>query len=260
MALSVTNLGVRLGAAGVLEGVSFEAQSGMMHALVGPNGAGKTTLLRALGAMVPYDGSARFHEQELGRVAPENRARWMAYVPQFLPGVALSVLEVLELSRRPFGTPAKERALIERQIATFELEPLLSKPLERLSGGQRQMVMLAAALLQTPKLLLLDEPIAHLDPKNRLEVLQRLRSATKEQEITTLIVLHDLQHALHYCDTLLLLREGRLLGHTPASELDAAHLGTLYGVQTRLFWDDGHPYVAFAHRHNNNQTSHQHKG
>ncbi len=260
MALEVKNLGVNVGTKVLLENVSFSAKAQTLHAIVGPNGAGKTTLLRALAALQPYRGSACFETDELRDVDPKVRATWMAYLPQFLSGVNLSVLEVLELSRRPFGTPSKQRRLIDNQIEAFGLQSFLNTSLNVLSGGQRQMVMIAAALLQSPRLLLLDEPVSHLDPKNRLEVLQRLSDATREQNITTLIVLHDLQHALHYCDALLLMREGELLSHSRSCELEASQLSTLYGVEARLFRHEGHPYVAFAHRHGDQSTSHLHKG
>ncbi len=259
MALEVAHLGVRIGSKTLLENISFEANPGTMSALVGPNGAGKTTLLRALSSLLPYHGEARFNHFDLATTPPEKRAQWMAYLPQFLPDVHLSVLEVLELARRPFGAPSQQRHAIESQINAFELHALLGVPLELLSGGQRQMVMIAAALLQTPKLLLLDEPIAHLDPKNRLEVLQRIKEVTKAQKITTLIVLHEVQQALHYCDTLLLLRDGALQAHVDAHELEATQLSDLYGVGARLFWHEGHPYVTFAHEHEDHLMKHQHK-
>ncbi len=260
MALSIKNMSVKIGNKILLDDINFEAEPGTMHAIIGPNGAGKSTLLRALAALQPYYGSACFNENELSGVISQERARWMAYVPQFLPGVNLSVLEVLELARRPFGSPHKQRKIIDVQIEAFSLHALLKTPLNLLSGGERQMVMIAAALLQAPQLLLLDEPIAHLDPKNRLEVLQRLRDVTRAQGITTLVVLHDLQHALHYCDRLLLLRSGKLQAHKIARELEATHLSNLYGVDARLFWHEGHPFVAFAHQHEDHHISHQHKG
>jgi iron complex transport system ATP-binding protein len=258
MALNIKNVDVQIAKKDLLNNINFNADAGSMHAIVGPNGAGKTTLLKTLAHLQTYSGSISFNQKELSSITPLERSRCMAYVPQFLPAVNLSVLEVLELARRPFGAPHKQRKHIDEQIEAFSLHHSLKTPLKALSGGERQMVMIAAALLQQPQLLLLDEPIAHLDPKNQLEVLQRLKDITYSQKITTLIVLHDLQHALHYCDNLLLLKEGKVQAHTTSKELEASHLSNLYGVDAKLFWHEGHPFVAFAHEHEHHHKSHQH--
>lgn len=149
--------------------------------------------------------------------------------------------------------------MIEEIIESFALGNFLARPMRALSGGERALVGIAGALLQSPRLLLLDEPTAHLDPKNQLDVLQRLSLATKRRQITTLIVLHDVQHALHFCDALLLMRGGTLQASMSSGALEAHHLRTLYDVQARLFWHEGHPFVAFAHEHPHTTTHHVHK-
>lgn len=251
MALEVDNIEVTLGGKRVLGEIGFTVQPGMT-CLVGPNGAGKSTLLKALAQIIPYRGNIVLDGLELRHLSRSELAALAAYLPQFTQTPLLSVLEMLELGRRPrTGTllSARDRRAIDELIAHFGLETQLMRPLTNLSGGERQKVLIAATLAQEPSFLMLDEPIAHLDPKNRLEVLRAIADFTYRHRIVTLVVLHEAQQALHFGDTLLLLRHGNLLHHLEAGSVTSEHLEQLYGVPVKLFWEEGHPFLFFGHGH-----------
>jgi len=259
MGLNVTQLQVEIGGRMLLEGVDFRAEAGRLVCLIGPNGAGKSTLMRALAQQAVYGGQVRLGGEPLRGLSHPELARRMAYLPQFTETPPLTVLETLELGRWARGVQAEDGAALDALISQFGLQPYLRRPLERLSGGERQKVMIAATLAQEPALLMLDEPIAHLDPKNQLEVLAAVAETTRSRGIVTLAVLHDVQLALHFADTLLMLRGGKLQGHLASDAVGAEHLAALYDVPVRLFWQEGHPYVFFGHGHKDAPAAHHHE-
>ena len=251
-------LHVEMGARTLLSGVDFRAEAGRLLCLIGPNGAGKSTLMRALAQQAVHGGEVRLAGEALRGLSRPELARRMAYLPQFTETPPLSVLETLELGRRARGARPGDGAALDALIARFGLQPYLQRPLERLSGGERQKVMIAATLAQEPSLLMLDEPIAHLDPRNQLEVLGAVAETTRSRGIVTLAVLHDVQLALHFADALLMLRGGTLQGHLARDAVRAEHLAALYDVPVRLFWQEGHPYVFFGHGHEEAPAVHHH--
>jgi len=189
---------VRLGGRTVLHGDPFRAGAGELVALVGPNGAGKSTLLRALAGLLP--GSPRPNPRHLAWLPQGARAAW-----------ALTVAEVAGLGRIPHGDAdtATGRAATEAAIAACGLAALRDTPLDRLSGGQQRRAMLARVLAGTPRVLLLDEPTADLDPAAAHEIMALLRArATGGACVVT--VLHDLSLALHHATRLVVLVAGRI--------------------------------------------------
>jgi iron complex transport system ATP-binding protein len=263
MALEVRNLGVTMGGRPLLEEVAFRADPGRFTCLVGPNGAGKSTLLRSLAQMLPHSGEVWLGGEALRGLSRPELARRVAYLPQFTETPLLTVLETLELGRRArAGTRlyASDRRALDGLISRFGLESYLMRPLAQLSGGERQKVMIAATLAQEPALLLLDEPISHLDPKNQLEVLRAVAEATRDAQIVTLVVLHDVQQALHFGDRLLMLRDGKVQHHLERNGVDSVHLEALYDVPVKLFWQEGHPFLFFGHGHGRGASEHHHLG
>jgi iron complex transport system ATP-binding protein len=258
MGLDVTRLQVELGGQTLLAGVDFRAEAGRFVCLIGPNGAGKSTLMRALAQQVAYGGQVRLGGEPLHGLPRAELARRMAYLPQFTETPPLTVLETLELGRRARGARPEEGEALDALIARFGLQPYLRRPLERLSGGERQKVMIVATMAQEPSLLMLDEPIAHLDPKNQLEVLGAVAETTRSRGIVTLAVLHDVQLALHFADALLMLRGGAPHGYLARDAVEGEHLAALYDVPVKLFWQEGHPYVFFGHGHKDAPAVHHH--
>ena len=253
MSLHVENLGFKLKRKTILEDINFSAKNSEIRVIVGPNGAGKTTLLKTIGQINKKSfGSLHINETHLHSLKPSELSRVISYMPQFLEVPDLSVLEVLELGRYTFSgfkIRQKDRNIIDDIIERFSLSNILEKRIPTLSGGERQKVLLASSLTQEPKVLLLDEPISHLDPKNQLEVLRVIKKLTIEKRIITLIVLHDIQHALHYGDKLLMMKNGKVIYDLDEKDIKEHHLSSVFDVDVKLFREKNHTFVYYAHSH-----------
>ena len=235
--LEVRGVGVTLGRARVLAGVDLVVEPGTWTAVVGPNGAGKSTLLRAMVGLVRHDGRILLDGADLGRADPRRRARQVGYAPQvpLLPD-GITVRAYVQLGRTPYhsllaGPRHADRAVVDEALARLDLTALAGRTLRTLSGGERQRAVLARALAQQPRLLLLDEPTAALDlghAQQLLETIDGLRSAVG---LTVVSTLHDLTFAGQYAGQVAMLVDGALVAAgTPRDVLTAATVATHYGV------------------------------
>ncbi|WDY59828.1 ABC transporter ATP-binding protein [Pseudomonas sp. PSKL.D1] len=227
----------------VLHGITLPAlAAGELVALVGPNGAGKSTLLRSLAGLLPSaHGSVRFDTLDLLRANRRERAQVLGFMPQALPdGIALSVLETLLGALRggdPRAALGNARQQQERAYAVLERLGILHlalRPLDALSGGQRQMVSLAQAVIRQPRLLLLDEPTSALDLRYQNDVMATARSLADEGRLV-IVVLHDLGLAARWADRLVVLQNGHLhAAGPPVHTLTPRMLAEVYRVQARV--------------------------
>ncbi|MBW3612573.1 MAG: ABC transporter ATP-binding protein [Chloroflexi bacterium] len=208
------------GAAGdrsVLDGVDLDVSAGELVVLLGPNGSGKTTLLRVVaGVLPPRAGQIELFGRALAGWSRHDLARSVAVLPQTteLPD-GFRVSEVVNLGRIPhatraFGADADDERAVAAALRDADAEELAARPVRELSGGERQRVLLALALAQEPRLLLLDEPTLHLDLSHQLGLVQLLRRLRVARRLTVIAVLHDLNLAAGLADRVLLLRDGRL--------------------------------------------------
>lgn len=226
------------GARPVLTQVSLEVARGSVVGLLGPNGSGKTTLLRILsGVLTPDAGSVRLEGQLLGRMARRDLARRMAVVLQDTRATFdFSVLEMVLMGRYPHLGPFELEGAADVALARAALRATGTAAFERrrfatLSGGEKQRVVIAAALAQSSELLLLDEPTTALDLRYQLEVLSVLQSLNASQGTTLVVSTHDLNLAAALCQRVVLLKDGRVLAHGPTNEtLTAANIRALYDV------------------------------
>ncbi|MDD3324008.1 MAG: ABC transporter ATP-binding protein [Sulfurospirillaceae bacterium] len=262
MTLSIKNLNYALGKKRLLQDISFESQGGQIVGIIGPNGAGKSTLLKHIaGFLKPNTSNILLDKIDLCNLNPRALSKKVAYLSQFSSSVHISVLETLELGRRTHSgmqINQKDKQKIEETITHFDLKDLLERDLDSLSGGERQKVLIASALLQEPDVLLLDEPISHLDPKNQLEMLQAVKKITIEKGLVTLIVLHDIQHAIHYSTMLLLLKKGKISNYIETGQLNKEMLEELFDVKTSLHVSEGHTFVYYGHVHDEGHRLHHH--
>lgn len=260
--LDIQNLHFSLKGKKLLEDISFATNEGEMRVFIGPNGAGKSTLLKNIAQIYKKQyGQILFNTLALDTLKTNELSKIMAYMPQFSEVPPMSVLEVLELGRYTYsGTKIKkcDRAIIDEIIESFSMQDILNKNITTLSGGQRQKVFLASCLIQQPKILMLDEPISHLDPKNQLDVLQTIKKLTKQKGIITLIVLHDIQHALHYGDKLLMMKEAKVLYDIASKDIEEVHLNEVFDVHSKLFKQEHHTFVYYEHSHPHKTTEHHH--
>lgn len=227
----------------VIENLNLpELPAGGVHALLGPNAAGKSTLLRALAGLLPARGLVTLGGRELNHLPLAERARHVTYMPQTLPGgVALTVLETVLGALRAThaeAAPDNTEQAVERAVevlAQMGIQHLAMQGLGRLSGGQRQLVSLAQSLVRRPRLLLLDEPISALDLRFQLRVMQLVQKLARDQGMTVLVVLHDLQIAARWCDQVAVLTQGKLAACGPPEQaITAEMLARVYHVRGRI--------------------------
>jgi iron complex transport system ATP-binding protein len=235
-ALAVRGLSVVRDGRPVLADVSFAADEGSVLAVVGPNGAGKSTLLKVLAGLLPYTGEVRLHGGDAGRLERRERARRVAYVPQHSAlDAALPARQVVAQGRFAHRDllgreSAADAAAIERALRLTDAARLADRPFNRLSYGERRLVLLARALATGAKLLLLDEPTAALDVRHALELLAVLQRLAADGACVV-VVLHQLQEAASHCDRALLLAEGRAVASGAIGEVIAAEpVRRVYGV------------------------------
>ncbi|WP_341704378.1 ABC transporter ATP-binding protein [Ferrovibrio sp.] len=212
---------------------------GSLAALIGANGAGKSTLLKALGGLLSASGSARLDDAELFAMPHRQRAQMVGYLPQALPqGSSLVAYEAVLSALRAIRDDLP-KAAAEYEVAwvfdTLGLTPLAMRRLDELSGGQRQMVGLAQAIVRKPRLMLLDEPTSALDLRWQLTVLQQVRDIAAAAGSIALIALHDINLALRFCDQVVVLGGGQVLAAGPGrTALSPAILRRAFGVDGRI--------------------------
>jgi iron complex transport system ATP-binding protein len=224
-----------------LEQVNLALREGQVLALLGPNGSGKTTLIRAASGVLPLrKGQVRVSgtRKALHDLAPAERARCVAVVPQaaHLPG-GFTVAEAVSLGRTPYlGWAGRESQNDLKQVRwameRTNLLELASRPLGTLSGGEQQRVLVARALAQGSPILLFDEPTAHLDLRNQVEILLLIAGMARQERKSVLIALHDLNQAARIADRVALISAGRIVCVGAPQEILTSELLTrLYGIR-----------------------------
>ena len=221
--------------------VSFTVQAGEVMCVLGPNGGGKTTLFRTvLGLLPKHDGVIRLHDQEIENLSRHEIARRVGYVPQGHIGYfAFTVREFVLMGRTAhlgvFSTPGKhDRQVAEGALESLDIAHLADQAVTEISSGERQLTLVARALAQEPKLLVLDEPTASLDFGNQVRVLQRI-AALAASGISILFSSHDPDHAFLCARRALLLAEGRVLEiGAPRAVIRADTLQRMYGVSVKV--------------------------
>ncbi|MCB2186224.1 MAG: ABC transporter ATP-binding protein [Deltaproteobacteria bacterium] len=231
----------------VLQGLDLALARGELVGILGINGAGKSTLLRCLNRILrPRSGVVLVEDRDLARLSRTEIARTLGYVPQSAEREPFSVFDAVLLGRRPhlkWQAGPRDLAVVGRVLAQMGLEELALRPVASLSGGEAQKVVIARALAQEPRLLLLDEPTSNLDLRNQLEVMELLVAAVRGQGLGAAVCLHDLNLALRFLDRLALLRGGRVHAVLTPAQLTAATIRQVYGVEALLAEVAGHRVV-----------------
>jgi zinc transport system ATP-binding protein len=246
--VSLHNVGVALDGAPILRGVSCELTRGQIVALIGLNGSGKTTLLRAILHEVPSTGAIHFH---CGHDHRQPTPQHVGYVPQKLrleANLPLTVRDLfaVSLQRRPLflgvrrALEAELHAMLAQVGAPVDL---LDKPMDRISGGEQQRVLLALALRPNPELLLLDEPAAGIDFKDQESFYDLIARINRERGVTVLLVSHDLSMVPRYAHHVLCLRDGRIQCEGSPHEMNPSVLQQVFGSEKALY----------AHQHSHGQ-------
>jgi iron complex transport system ATP-binding protein len=244
--IRVDQVSFAYGAIEAVKDLSFSVAKGEVFGLLGPNGSGKSTVVRLLSrVLTPRSGRVSLASRDLGTYSREELARQVAVVPQETTiELPFSVLEVVLMGRSPhlrrFGFErAEDLAIAHRAMEQTGVYDLAMREIHELSGGERQRVILARALAQEPRVLLLDEPTAFLDIKHQVEVYDLVKTLSRQNGLTVVAILHDLNLAALYCDRLALLKSGRLfcLG-TPEQVLTYTNIKAVYETEVYIGLND----------------------
>jgi iron complex transport system ATP-binding protein len=243
--LAAEQLAAGFGDRTVIRELSLAVEQGMMLSIIGPNGSGKSTLLKTLARnLKPLEGSVLLDGGDIRDCGAKKLARQLAMLHQGSRAPNdLTVRELVEYGRFPHqnwrgGDAAEDRRVLEWALGQMKLSSLASRQVNTLSGGERQRAWIAMALAQKPRVLLLDEPTTHLDICHQLEIMELLRRLNEEQRITIVMVLHDMNCAARYSDTVAVLARGNLYAAgPPADVITPRMLREVFGVEADI-WPD----------------------
>ena len=247
--LTIQNLSYRYGRRGapVLNGVNLTLARGEIGILLGRNGSGKTTLFKnILGLCTPDSGSIRLDGLEMTSLSPRRRARYIACVPQDICFGALTVFDSVllgRLSRFGLQAGAADHAAASQVLEELGLSALSDRNVTELSGGERQKVAIARALVQEPQLLVLDEPTGNLDIANEQLLMRLAKKAAQERHIAVLSSLHDLNQALQCGDKLFLMQDGCIKYTGGGDILTPETVQEIFGARVRAAMIDGKKYL-----------------
>jgi len=244
--LRINNIACRYDATNVLENINFSAKEGDFIGVIGPNASGKSTLLKSISKVLkPHTGVVLLNERDVYTFKSAEIAKNLAVVPQeSVISFAFTALEVVLMGRAPHLNRFEMESTQDLIIAQKSMELtntwyLAERPIDTLSGGEKQRIIIARALTQEPRVLLLDEPTDHLDINHQIEILDLIKRLSKEEEMIVIGVFHDLNIASQYCDRLILLHKGRIFAAGGAGDvLTGENIEKVYGVKVTVKQDD----------------------
>ena len=223
-----------------LKNIDLTLPSGKFIAILGPNGSGKTPLMKQINRILtPQKGRVTLNGVDVASMTAGDMARTIAYVPQMTGGMmAGSVMDTVMLGRKPYikWKPSDEDVeIVSNCLIRFHLEEIVQRDFNALSGGQKQTVLIARALAQTPRMYLFDEPVSFLDVKNQLEIMTAARKLVDRDGKTVVMVLHDLNLALRFADHIVVMKEGEVFAQgEPAEVITEENVFAVYGTHAEI--------------------------
>ncbi len=238
MILSVAGLSFSYPGRPVLRDVDLAVAAGDVLAVLGVNGAGKSTLLKCITRILPPSaGVVEIQDEPAARLSRRELARRIGYVAQRQVSVGMTVFDAVLLGRRPhirWEASRRDFDVVRRALRTLELEEYALRYLDELSGGEQQKVVIARALAQEPRILLLDEPTSSLDLKNQLEVARIIRGVAARQRIAAVVSVHDLNLAIRFADKFLLLKDGEVFAAGGMDVMTPEVIESVYAVPVAI--------------------------
>ena len=240
--IDIDNLNFSYGDNPVLQNISMHVMPSEFISIIGPNGAGKSTLLKLIdGIYLNPDSRILINGSHVGSMSRKNLARQVAYLPQEIDlTFAYSVEEVVKMGRFPYlhGIQLyseKDDKIVNYSMDLLDIVQFRSRSFQELSGGEKQRVMIASALAQEPKILLLDEPTSALDLHHQIEIYQILKVQQEKRQLTVIVVTHDINLAAQFCGRMILIDKGKIIRDgTPDEVLKFQVLQKIFGVKVYI--------------------------
>ncbi len=234
MMLTVNELKFMYRNKNVLKQIGFSIEQGQVIAVLGPNGVGKTTLLKCLNRILkPREGTVMLDNENLLDLSTMEIARRVGYVPQRVETGRLTAFDAVLLGRRPhigWDVTTRDISMVDAIFTRLGMEALRLSYIDEMSGGELQKVAIARALVQEPKILLLDEPTSNLDLKNQVDILTTIRDIVHDHRIAAIMTMHDLNQALRFADTFIFIKNGTVHIHGNRDIVTPAIIEDVYGL------------------------------
>ncbi|MBQ9625161.1 MAG: ABC transporter ATP-binding protein [Clostridia bacterium] len=227
----------------ILKDISFDIEESKTIAILGNNGAGKSTLIKCLNKVIPASGgSVMVSGEDIFTMKRNEVAKRIAYVAQHTETGRITVYDAILLGRKPYikwDATKKDNEIVREMIEHMHLEDFSLRYIDELSGGELQKVMLARALVQQPKFLLLDEPTSNLDPFNQHALMNQVLHISREHNIAVAVVIHDLNLAMRYCDKFLFVKENKVYKYGGIEIMTPQTIDDIYNLKSDIIEHNG---------------------
>ncbi len=231
----------------ILKNITFTAEKGQITTILGPNGSGKSTLFKCIcGVWKYYKGEVKVNKLSVKNLSYSGRAKLFSVVPQeHDPPFPYKVFDVVLMGRASyvslFSAPGKkDYKRVEEALELVEINHLRNIPYTQISGGERQLVLIARALAQDSPVMLLDEPTSHLDFRNQIKVLKKVKEIAKEKGLIVLLTLHDPNLALFFSNKVVMLKDGTIFSNgIPKEVINEDNLKKVYGIEVFIITYNG---------------------
>lgn len=231
----------------ILKNISFKINNGECLGVLGNNGVGKSTLITCLNKIrKPNRGEVFIDNKDVLKMSRTEAAKNVAYVAQKCEGGMVTVFDTVLLGRKPYmkwSLSQQDIDMCDNMLCKMGISDLKLRYINELSGGEIQKVMLARALVQQPKLLLLDEPTSNLDPRNQYEMMQLVQNLAKENGFSVVVVIHDLNLAIRYCDRFLFLKNAEVYSYGGTETMAPEIISSVYNMEVQVARHMGVPIV-----------------
>ncbi len=230
----------------VLSDVSMEAKDGEIIGILGPNGSGKTTLLKCLNrSLTPREGTVLIDDKDSKDLSRREIATRIGVVPQGANiNFPFKALDIVMMGRTPeikrFESETKrDIEIVKEAMVMTNIEHLANRSMDQISGGEKQRVIIARALAQKPRILLLDEPTLHLDVNHQLDILDLITGLARKEKLVVIIVTHDLALAARYCDKVILMQNGRIQAAGDITDvLTTENMRKVFSIEATIYFDE----------------------
>ncbi|MDD3621215.1 MAG: ABC transporter ATP-binding protein [Methanofollis sp.] len=247
MLIEVSDVRFEYKSRAVLKDVEFSVENGQIVSIMGPNGVGKTTLLKCMNAILrPKAGSVMVGDDDVLTLEQLEIAKRIGYVPQRCETGRLTAFDAILLGRRPYirwKVTEHDLKLVDAAIKRLCLQDLSLRFIDEMSGGELQKVSIARALVQEPRVLLLDEPTSSLDLRNQIEIMDTVREAVTTHDVAAVLTMHDLNTALRYSDRFIFLKGGTIYAAGGSEIVTPEVIAAVYGVPVEVETHRGFPLV-----------------